>query len=156
MTARSVLKIELKKLQADAIVPKHQTAGAAGFDLHAVLPYGHNKLWIEPGEVLKVGTGVAVSINDPEWALFLLPRSSLGKIRVRLANCVGLIDSDYQGELLVVMENAGEDSFCVERGDRIAQGVFMPVRQAEFMVVEEFSVTTERGSKGFGSTGVGA
>lgn len=156
MTARSVLKVELKKLHADAIVPKHQTVGAAGFDLHAILPDGHSTLWIEPGQVLKIGTGVAVSINDPEWGLFLLPRSSMGKIRVRLANCVGLIDSDYQGELLVVMENAGAEPYRVNTGDRIAQGVFVPVRQAEFMVVEEFSVTTERGSKGFGSTGVGA
>ena len=156
MTARSVLKIQLKKLQPDAIVPRHQTAGAAGFDLHATLPQGHDVLWVEPGEALKVGTGVAVSINDPEWALFLLPRSSLGRIRVRLANCVGLIDSDYQGELLVIMENAGREPFPIRRGDRIAQGVFMPVRQAEFLVVDEFDVVTERGTKGFGSTGVSA
>lgn len=151
MTAKLVLDVQLRKLHPDAIVPKYQTAGAAGFDLHARLD---KAIYIEPRSSAKVSTGIAVSINDPQWGLFLFPRSSLGSRGIRLANCVGVIDSDYQGELLAVIRNESvSTTFTVNNGDRICQGVFMPVLQARFIEVAEFDVTTQRGTGGFGSTG---
>jgi len=156
MNARSVLKVALKKLHPGAIIPKYQTAGAAGFDLHAVTDGPLNDILIYPGETLLISTGIAVSIDNPEWGLFLFGRSGLGKKGIGLGNGVGVIDSDYQGELGVLLKNSSDRTFRVVHGDRIAQGVFMPVSQAEFVVVSEFSSTTERGARGFGSTGVGA
>lgn len=165
MNATSVLRVQLKKLHPDAIIPKFQTEGAAGFDLHARLDA---PLVIPPQTSVKVSTGIAVSICNPEWGLFLFSRSGLGSKGVRLGNGVGVIDSDYQGELVVILRNdmpalAATDwpfgprkhDFVVEPGMRIAQGVFMPVRQAEFIEVAEFSVETARGTSGFGSTGLG-
>lgn len=157
--ASTVLRVQLKKLHPDAIVPQFQTPGAAGFDLHALGNFTEKFGWvgysIGPGESMRVSTGVAVSINNPEWGLFLFSRSGLGSKGLRLANGVGVIDSDYQGELLVTLRNDSSENFSVRPGDRIAQGVFMPVRQAQFIEVEDFAVTTERGAAGFGSTGVG-
>lgn len=155
MTARSVLKVQMKRLHPGAIIPKYQTAGAAGFDLHAVTAGPFNDILIAPGETKLIGTGIAVSIDNPEWGLFLFGRSGLGKRGIGLGNGVGVIDSDYQGELGVLLKNSSDTVFRILNGDRIAQGVFMPVSQAEFVVVSEFSSTTERGTRGFGSTGVG-
>lgn len=158
MTASSILRVQLKRLHPGAIIPKFQTEGAAGFDLHAVDPERHagQGAWIgsiEPGQIMQIHTGIAVSINNPDWGLFLFGRSGLGKKGIRLANSVGVIDSDYQGELIVMLRNDSGESFGVSQGDRIAQGVFMPVRQAEFVEVPEFAVRTKRGEGGFGSTG---
>ena len=148
------LRVQLKKLHPDAIVPKFQTEGAAGFDLHALVP--GSQVWVFPGESIKFRTGIAVSIGSPDWGLFLFPRSGLGTRGIRLANCVGVVDSDYQGELMVAVHNDSNQTYAVVSGDRIAQGVFMPVRQAEFIVVDSFKTVTKRGSNGFGSTGVQA
>lgn len=156
MSARSVLRVQMKKLHHAAIIPKYQTAGAAGFDLHAVTGGPFSDVMILPGETALVPTGIAVSINDPEWGLFIFGRSGLGRRGISLGNGVGVIDSDYQGELGVVLRNSSDKAFKIANGDRIAQGVFMPVIQAEFILVNDFGYTTERGTKGFGSTGVGA
>jgi dUTP pyrophosphatase len=159
VTASSVLRVQLKKLYPDAIVPKFQTEGAAGFDLHAKVSREDEKFGVvhaftlAPRSIAAVSTGIAVSINNPDWGLFLFGRSGLGKKGIRLANSVGVIDSDYQGELIVMLRNDSDEPFTVAHGDRIAQGVFMPVRQAQFIEVEEFSVRTARGEGGFGSTG---
>lgn len=159
MTASSILRVQLKKLHPQAIVPKFQTEGAAGFDLHAKIWRDDEKfgliqaLEIAPGAIAPISTGIAVSINNPDWGLFLFGRSGLGKKGIRLANSVGVIDSDYQGELIVMLRNDSNVPFRVAHGDRIAQGVFMPVRQAQFVEVEDFAVRTTRGEGGFGSTG---
>lgn len=162
MTAKSVLHVQLKKLHPSAIVPKFQTAGAAGFDLHAIRfrPgldaefYEGESYVLAPGKSTRIHTGIAVSINNPDWGLFLFSRSGLGSKGIRLANGVGVIDSDYQGELLVTLRNDSADSFTINHGDRIAQGVFMPVSQAMFIEVDRFDTVTARGTGGFGSTGV--
>ena len=157
MDSKNALQVQLKKMHHAAIVPKFQTEGAAGFDLHAVVgDAADSSVVIPPGESRRIGTAVAVSINDRDWGLFLFPRSGLGAKGIRLGNCVGVIDSDYQGELLIILRNDSAEPFTVKNGDRIAQGVFMPVRQAVFVEVEDFTAKTERGEKGFGSTGVSA
>lgn len=142
-------------------VPEYKTAGAAGFDLAADLRafqeevegYGLGVL-VEPGGRFLVPTGISVNINNPGVALYILPRSGLGSKGIRPSNTPGLIDSDYQGELKVALENAGHEPFFMKHGDRIAQGVFGPVFMADFVPVEQFSTTTERGAGGFGSSGV--
>jgi len=151
--AQTVLRVALKKLQPEAIIPRYQTAGAAGFDLHACLP-GGDVITIEPGQTVKVPTGIAVSIGDPSWALHLLSRSGLASKGIVVANGIGLIDSDYQGELIVLLRNRSSVPFQVAHSDRIAQGEFVPVIQAQFVEVDDFAEKSERGTGGFGSTGV--
>lgn len=151
MTRMPRLPIELKRVDSAAVPPKYQTPGAAGADFHAFCPEG--PVTIAPGAVEKIRTGVAIFIGSPAWALVLMPRSGLGTKGIILANTVGLIDSDYQGEIGVFLYNRSKEPFVVNNGDRIAQGCFMPVEQATFMEVEEFSQNTVRGEGGFGSTG---
>lgn len=147
-------KIELKILN-DAIgnsipLPSYSTAGSAGLDLRACLS---EPLQLEPGQCELIPTGIAIHIADPSLAATLLPRSGLGhKHGIVLGNLVGLIDSDYQGELKISCWNRGNDHFTIQPGDRIAQMVIVPVVQVEFCQVDEFSAT-ERGVGGFGSTG---
>ena len=108
---------------------------------------------VEPGETHLIPTGLAIHISDPGLAAVLLPRSGLGhKHGIVLGNLVGLIDSDYQGQVFVSVWNRGGDSFTIEPGDRIAQMVFVPVVQADFEVVKEFD-ETDRGAGGFGHSG---
>jgi dUTP pyrophosphatase len=150
-----VRPIELKILDqrvGDTIeLPAHATAGSAGVDLRACLD---SPLVVDPGQTVLIGTGIAVHIADPGFAAVLLPRSGLGhKHGIVLGNLVGLIDSDYQGELKVSCWNRSEDSFTILPGDRIAQMVVVPVVQARFEVVEAFS-PTGRGLGGFGHSGV--
>ncbi|MEQ6885339.1 dUTP diphosphatase [Salicola sp. Rm-C-2C1-2] len=131
-------------------MPDYATRGSAGLDLRACLP---ESLTLEPGETNLLPTGMAVHIADPGLAGMILPRSGLGhKHGIVLGNLVGLIDSDYQGELMVSCWNRGNIAFTIEPGDRIAQFVVVPVVQADFQVVESFS-GSERGVGGFGSTG---
>lgn len=144
------LPIQLKKIDPRAVAPKYGTAGAAGADFHALCD---EPIIIAPGEVKKIRTGIALFIGTPAWALVLMPRSGLGTKGIILANTLGLIDSDYQGEIGIFLYNRSKAPFVVNHGDRIAQGCFMPVEQASFIVVEEFSAETERGEGGFGSTG---
>lgn len=131
-------------------LPAYATPGSAGLDLRALVDEAFE---IRPGETKLIPTGLSVYIADPQLAAVILPRSGLGhKHGIVLGNLVGLIDSDYQGPLMVSMWNRGNEPFKVEAGDRIAQLVFIPVVQAEFNIVEEFE-QTDRGEGGFGHSG---
>ena len=131
-------------------LPAYATPGSAGLDLRACLD---EAAILQPGDTLLVPTGLAVHLSNPDYAAMLLPRSGLGhKQGIVLGNLVGLIDSDYQGELKVSLWNRGQEAFTVEPMARIAQMVIVPVVQAAFKVVEEFA-QSERGEGGFGSTG---
>lgn len=147
------MQVQLKVLPAlnSAMThPAYQSLGAAGLDLRANIAHG---LTLEPGEVKLIGTGYAVYLEDPGFAAMLLPRSGLGhKHGIVLGNLVGLIDSDYQGELKVSLWNRSSEPFYIEPGDRIAQMVIVPVVQAEFVVTDDFKVSA-RGTDGFGSSG---
>ena len=131
-------------------LPSYATAGSAGLDLRACLD---EAIEIEPGQTVLVKTGMAIYIHDVNFAGLILPRSGLGhKHGIVLGNLVGLIDSDYQGELMVSVWNRGQTTFRLEPGERLAQYVLVPVVQAEFEQVEEFEETL-RGAGGFGHTG---
>ncbi|MDY6797403.1 MAG: dUTP diphosphatase [Pseudomonadota bacterium] len=130
--------------------PDYATDGSAGLDLRACLD---EHLTLQPGQTELIRTGLSVHIADPSLAAMILPRSGLGhKHGIVLGNLVGLIDSDYQGELMVSCWNRGDAAFTVHVGERIAQLVLVPVVQANFEVVEAFAAT-QRGAGGFGSTG---
>ncbi|WP_063654435.1 dUTP diphosphatase [Candidatus Arsenophonus triatominarum] len=131
-------------------LPTYATEGSAGLDLRACLDQA---IKLEPGQTELLPTGLAVHIADQQLAAVILPRSGLGhKHGVVLGNLVGLIDSDYQGELKVSVWNRGDTSFTIEPGERIAQMVFVPIVQVEFDLVQDFE-TTKRGSGGFGHSG---
>jgi deoxyuridine 5'-triphosphate nucleotidohydrolase len=131
-------------------LPQHATAGSAGMDLRACIDA---PLILGPGQAELVPTGVSIFVEDPGLAALILPRSGLGhKSGIVLGNLVGLIDSDYQGALMVSCWNRSDAPFTVNPGDRIAQLVIVPIVQAEFDVVEDFTVSV-RGSGGFGSSG---
>lgn len=131
-------------------LPSYSTPGSAGMDLRACLD---SPLMLEPGESHLVRTGIAVHLGDPAFAAMVIPRSGLGaKHGIVLGNLVGLIDSDYQGEILVSVWNRGKALFVIEPFERIAQLVIVPVVQIRFNIVEEFSPSA-RGDAGFGSTG---
>ena len=132
------------------MLPQYGTPGAAGLDLRACLDA---PLTLAPDESKLVSSGIAIHIGDPGYAAMVLPRSGLGaKNGIVLGNLVGLIDSDYQGPLMVSLWNRGTAAFTVQPMDRIAQLVVVPVQQVEFNVVEEFQ-SSSRGAAGFGSTG---
>ncbi|MDG2959252.1 dUTP diphosphatase [Bisgaard Taxon 10/6] len=144
------VKILDSRIGTEFPLPAYATAGSAGLDLRALVD---ETFEIQPGETKLIPTGLSVYIADPQLAAVILPRSGLGhKHGIVLGNLVGLIDSDYQGPLMVSMWNRGSEPFKVEAGDRIAQLVFVPVVQAEFNIVEEFE-QTERGEGGFGHSG---
>ena len=131
-------------------LPQYATPGSAGLDLRAML---EQDIVIKPGETVLIPTGLSVYIGDPNLAALILPRSGLGhKHGIVLGNLVGLIDSDYQGPLMVSCWNRGQTDFTMAVGERLAQLVLVPVVQAHFEMVEEF-VETERGVGGFGHTG---
>ena len=147
------IEVEMKVLDermAD-FIPTYATAGSAGLDLRACLD---EEVVLQPGETFLVPTGLAIYLANPAYAAVLLPRSGLGhKHGIVLGNLVGLIDSDYQGELKVSLWNRGSELFAVKPFERIAQMVVVPVVQACFKRVEEF-VGSSRGEGGFGSTGL--
>ncbi|MBI6548065.1 dUTP diphosphatase [Xenorhabdus lircayensis] len=131
-------------------LPTYATPGSAGLDLRACLD---NAVELAPGQTELLPTGIAIHIADEQLAAVILPRSGLGhKHGVVLGNLVGLIDSDYQGQLMVSVWNRSDKTFTIEPGERIAQMVFVPVAQAEFNLVEDFE-TSKRGSGGFGHSG---
>jgi dUTP pyrophosphatase len=131
-------------------LPAYGTPGSAGLDLRACID---TPLTLEPGQTVLVPTGLAIHIADPGYAAMILPRSGLGhKNGIVLGNLVGLIDSDYQGQLMVSTWNRGHATFTLQPMDRLAQLVIVPVLQVGFNVVEEFA-SSERGAGGFGSTG---
>jgi dUTP pyrophosphatase len=146
------VKILDPRVGSEFPLPAYATDGSAGMDLRACLAA---PLTLAPGEAQLVPTGIAIHVADPGLAAVLLPRSGLGhKHGIVLGNLVGLIDSDYQGQLMVSLWNRGSSAFTVAPGERIAQMVIVPVVQARFEVVEEFDAST-RGAGGFGSTGQG-
>lgn len=131
-------------------MPEYATSGSAGLDLRACMD---DAIVLNPGDTVLVKTGLSVFIEDPALAGLILPRSGLGhKHGIVLGNLVGLIDSDYQGELMVSCWNRGQTPFTLEPGERLAQFVLVPVVQAAFEVVSEFTAT-ERGAGGFGHSG---
>lgn len=144
------LKILDSRLGNEIPMPCYATEGSAGIDLRACLDAD---VILQPGETTLIPTGIALHINDHQLAAVLLPRSGLGhKHGIVLGNLVGLIDSDYQGQVFVSCWNRGQQAFIVKVAERIAQMVFVPVVQADFEVVTEFQ-QTERGAGGFGHTG---
>ena len=146
------VKILNPKMNQEITLPAYSTTGSAGLDLRACL---NEALTLKPGASELIPTGLAIYIEDPSYAAVILPRSGLGhKHGIVLGNLVGLIDSDYQGELIISAWNRGDSSFVIEPGERIAQLVIIPVQQVEFRLVEEFS-STDRGADGFGSSGRG-
>ena len=147
-------KIQLKiidpRMGSEFPLPTYATHGSAGLDLRACL---QNSIQLLPGQAELIPTGLAIHIEDPGVAAMILPRSGLGhKHGIVLGNLVGLIDSDYQGQLMVSCWNRGSDHFTIEPGDRIAQLVLVPVMQAEFDIVKDF-ISTQRGEGGFGHSG---
>lgn len=147
-------KIEVKILDprvgSEYPLPEYATPGSAGMDLRACLD---EPLSLQPGKTELVPTGIAIHIADPGLCATILPRSGLGHKRgIVLGNLVGLIDSDYQGQLMVSVWNRGEETQEIQPGERIAQLVILPVIQAQFDVVEDFQ-ESERGQGGFGSSG---
>jgi dUTP pyrophosphatase len=146
------LKILDSRVVADFPLPEHATAGSAGVDLRACLD---QSIVIEPGQTELIPTGIAIYIEDPGLAAMILPRSGLGhKNGIVLGNLVGLIDSDYQGQLFISCWNRGTEKFVLEPGARLAQMVIVPIVQVDFAVVDEFDLS-QRGSGGFGHTGHG-
>ncbi|MDH5232648.1 MAG: dUTP diphosphatase [Gammaproteobacteria bacterium] len=144
------VKILDERIGKELPLPAHATDGSAGMDLRACLDA---PLQIAAGETVLLKTGIAIHIADPSLCAVILPRSGLGhKHGIVLGNLVGLIDSDYQGELMVSCWNRGQDHFTVEPGERIAQLVFVPVVQAQFEIVDDFE-SSQRGAGGFGHSG---
>lgn len=149
MTLKKVDIVVLDSKIKDQL-PKYATAGSAGLDLRACID---EPLTIEPGQTHLIPTGIAIHIADPDYAAMILPRSGLGhKHGIVLGNLVGLIDSDYQGQLMVSIWNRGIETFTLNPLDRMAQLVIVPVQQVEFNVVDSFEAS-DRASGGFGSTG---
>ena len=144
------LKILDSRIGSQFPLPAYATPGSAGMDLRAMI---ETTLEIQPGETQLIPTGIAVHVADSSLAAVILPRSGLGhKHGIVLGNLVGLIDSDYQGPLMVSCWNRSDKPFSIEIGDRLAQLVFVPVVQAEFKLVDEFD-SSDRGEGGFGHSG---
>ncbi len=151
---KNMQKIQLKildeRLNGEFGLPRYSTQGSAGLDIRACLD---TALELKPGQTERIPTGLAIHIADPSLAAVLLPRSGLGhKHGIVLGNLVGLIDSDYQGQVFVSCWNRGNHSFVINPGERIAQLVFVPVVQVGFNIVEDFNLS-DRGEGGFGHTG---
>ena len=145
------IKIINSKIGTEIPLPEYKTSGSAGMDVRACL---ENSITLKPGKTEMIPLGFAMHIHDANVAALIIPRSGLGsKHGIVLGNLVGLIDSDYQGELMVPACNRSNEEFQILSGDRIAQMVIAPVIQANFQVVGDFE-ETERGEKGFGSSGV--
>jgi dUTP pyrophosphatase len=150
MLSQVQIRILDARLGASIPLPEYATSGSAGLDLRACI---EAPLVLSPGATELIPTGLALWVQDPGYAAMILPRSGLGhRHGVVLGNLVGLIDSDYQGQLMVSCWNRSAEPFTIEVGERIAQLVVVPVSQPSFEIVDEF-VTTERGSGGFGHTG---
>jgi dUTP pyrophosphatase len=145
-------KLQVKVLdeRIRGMLPHYASAGAAGLDLRACI---EKEIILNPGDSQLVSSGIAIHVGDPKYAAVVLPRSGLGaKNGIVLGNLVGLIDSDYQGPLMVSLWNRGKAAFTIQPMDRVAQLIVVPVLQVEFEVVEEFAASA-RGAGGFGSTG---
>jgi dUTP pyrophosphatase len=145
------VKILDPKIGTQIPLPRYETMGSAGMDLRACL---ETNLTIAPGEAQLIPSGIAIHIADPNYAAIILPRSGLGhKHGIVLGNLVGLIDSDYQGEIKISCWNRGSQPFVIEVGVRIAQLILIPVLQVKLQLVSDFQEETLRGAAGFGHTG---
>ncbi len=143
--------LKAKKLNTNSILPKYATEGSAGMDLCAFL---EEPLVLMPGKIYKIPTGIAIAQDNPHIAAFVYPRSGLSsKFGISLINSVGVVDSDYRGEIICPVVNHSEDEYVINPGDRIAQLVFQPVYKVALEEVDELDETT-RGKNGFGSSGV--
>lgn len=146
-----MIDVKIKYLSDKATEPRYATDGSLGMDLSAALS---EPVVIKPGERVAVPTGIAIQIPDG-WGAFVFPRSGLSlKSGITMCNCVGVIDTDYTGELKAAVINVSDKEFTVNSGDRIAQLVFLPVEKARLVSAEELD-DTDRGDGGFGSTGIG-
>ena len=144
------MMLKIKKLNENAIIPKAATGGSAGMDLYACL---ENDITIKPGERTLVSTGIAIALPDNSYVAYIYARSGLAiKNGITLSNCVGVVDSDYRGEVKVGLINLSDSDYTVSNGDRIAQMVIAPVIIPQIEEVEELD-ETERADGGFGSTG---
>jgi dUTP pyrophosphatase len=144
------LQVKILDERIRSMLPHYASAGAAGLDLRACVD---KEVVLNPGDSQLVPSGIAIHVGDPGYAAVILPRSGLGaKSGIVLGNLVGLIDSDYQGPLMISVWNRGKGAFTIHPLDRIAQLIIVPVLQVEFEVVEEFAASA-RGAGGFGSTG---
>lgn len=142
--------VKIKKLNEKAVIPHRATEGSAGADLYACID---EPIVLSPGELVKIPTGIALELSDKNYAVFLFARSGLGvKHGITLSNGVGVVDSDYRGEICVGLCNVSDKPYTIEPNERVAQMVIMPVVCAEFVEVEQLG-NTERGSGGFGSSG---
>jgi dUTP pyrophosphatase len=140
------------RIGRDYPLPQYATSGSAGVDLRACID---GAIELKPGDTQLIASGIAIHLSDPGYAAIVLPRSGLGhKHGIVLGNLVGLIDSDYQGQIFVSVWNRGQTTFTIQPGERIAQLVVVPVVQVEFDVVNEFTAS-DRGAGGFGSSGRG-
>ena len=147
------MKILDHRIGTEFKFPQYETLGAAGVDLCACIDA---PLTIDAGDSILINTGLAIFIKDPKICATIIPRSGMGhKYGIVLGNLIGLIDSDYQGPLMVSCWNRGKNPFTIQPGDRLAQLVFLPVIRPEFKIVEQFD-KTERATAGFGSTGTSA
>ena len=149
------MKIDLKVIdpRMASLLPAYATPGSAGLDIRACLDIA---VTLQPNAWQLIPTGIAIHLKNPNFAAMILPRSGLGhKHGIVLGNLVGLIDSDYQGQLMVSAWNRSSTAFTIEPMERIAQLVIVPVVQAQFNVVAEFGAASERGAGGYGSTGKG-
>lgn len=151
MVEKSTLTVQIKRLRENAELPYYASKGAAGCDLVAAIS---EPIVFEPGERKAVPTGIALALPGSEWVALVFARSGLAtRSGLALANGVGVIDSDYRGEVLVALANLSQQAVTISPGDRIAQMLFMPVGVANLVEVEALDAT-ERGSGGFGSTGL--
>ncbi|OHX16635.1 deoxyuridine 5'-triphosphate nucleotidohydrolase [Chromobacterium amazonense] len=149
---QAVIDVKILDARLRDNLPAYATSGSAGLDLRAAT---EETMTIQPGETKLIPTGIAIHLNDPGLAAMLLPRSGLGhKHGIVLGNLVGLIDSDYQGQVFVSVWNRGQEPFRLEPLERIAQMVIVPVVQVGFNIVDDFDAS-DRGAGGFGSTGHG-
>lgn len=144
------MKVKITRPEMLQYVPEYATEGSAGIDLRAVLS---ETLYLLPGQTAKVSTGIAVHIDRPCYAGIVLPRSGLGSKGLVLGNTVGLIDSDYQGEIFLTLWNRSNELIKVEPMDRVAQLVIIHIEHDVLELVYDFNVKTQRGEGGFGSTG---
>ncbi len=146
----SKLEIKIKKLSENAVIPTRATKGSAGYDLYACI---ESEINLEPNKTIPVPTGIAVSLSCADYAAFIYARSGLAiKNGLAPANCVGVIDSDYRGEILVGLHNHSEKTYTIKPGERIAQMIIAPVLEVDFAPVDELDDTV-RNAGGFGSTG---
>ncbi len=145
-------QVKVKRLNDSAVLPKRATEGSAGADLYACI---NEPVTISPGELVKIPTGIAIELESNDLAAFLFARSGLGvKHGITLSNSVGVVDSDYRGEICVGLCNVSSEPYTIQPNERVAQMVIMPVACADFIETEELSDTV-RGEGGFGSTGKG-